>query len=180
MTPLPQKTRQLAQVLRVITLGLMAAFVIMAIYALFQPQLVFDGATRDHPTNSIPMWEIGQLAKLLLFALAGITLAAKLFTLWHMARLFGLYAGDKALTSDAAHAIRLAALGFLAQAALKMFGNTATGLILSIDAPDGHGILSIGIGTPEVGFALAGGFLLIIGVVMQQATAVARENESFV
>ena len=180
MTPLPPKTRQLARILQAISLGLMAVFLAIALYALFQPQFVFDEATQSHPTNGIPMWEIGTLAKALLLALAGVTLAAKLFTLWHMSRLFGLYAGDMALTANAAHAIRLAAMGFLAQAALKMFGNTATGLILSIDAPVGHRVLAIGIGSPEVGFALAGGFLLIIGVVMQQAIAVAQENESFV
>ena len=180
MTHLPLPTRRFARLLRTITLAAMAALGAVAVYALLQPHLIFDAATARFAPNGIPMWDIGTLAKALLLLLGAIALAAILFTLWRMARLFGLYAQGDALSGQAAREIRLTALGLLAQAAIKILGHTATGLVLSIDAPVGHRVLAIGIGSPEIGFALAGGLLLLIGVVMQQAIAIAEENKGFV
>ena len=127
-----------------------------------------------------PTWEVSLLTRILLLFPAWISLAAVLFTLWQMALLFECYANDDPLSEEAARAVRAIGVGLLAQAAIHVLAHTFTGLILSIDAPAGERMLAIGVGSMEVGFALAGALLLLVGSVLVEASRALEENESFV
>lgn len=150
-----------------------------ALFALLTPDFLVTQAI-DKVFHEPVTWTIGPLARILLLVLGLVTLSAVLYTLWHTARLFSLYSTGEAISATTSETISRIGIGLLAQAAMSFFGTTLTGLILSIGAPEGRGILVIAIKGPEIGFALAGGLMMLIGLVMLQAVEAVRENREFV
>ncbi|MBV2358993.1 DUF2975 domain-containing protein [Thalassococcus sp. CAU 1522] len=178
MTHLPHRTRRIAHALFLSVTILMAAIVGLLIYVTAVPTLLV--AERAHSFGLEVAWPVSGTARAALVACAWMSAGIALFTLSQVARLFRAYADDAALTPNAARAIRGIGLGLVAQAFWSLLLHPLSGLALTMDAPVGQRMLAIAIQSDAIGTALAGGLMLLIGIVMTQAVAVARENEGFV
>lgn len=177
MISLPTQTRQLSRALRILSFLFIAGLLAGFLFALSAPA---DLARSRADALGLEVLEIGATARGLLMVQYAIGLVVMVYTLWHMARLFGLYAGNQPLGLPAADTIRRAGQGLLVMAILGTLGYTTEGLILSLDQPPGGRVLIVQFGTKEIGFLLAGGLMLMVGIVTSQALAIAQENEGFV
>ncbi len=176
--PLPQRSRHWARVLRLTCLAAMAVLTLTALYVSFQLDgFIAENARRFGMADT---YRASGITRALLVPGIWGMLAVALYTLWQMATLFACFAQGDALTPGTAQAIHRVGGGLLALAALGVLGHTATGLVLSIDAAPGQRVFSIGLDHADIGFALAGGLMSLIGGVMQQALEIRSENESFV
>ncbi|WP_299848203.1 DUF2975 domain-containing protein [uncultured Roseovarius sp.] len=179
MSNLPCRTQKLARFLRLCCFAAMAGVLAVAVYVSIAPdRFVAEAARAMMPGTEV--WDVGNAATLLLYLVAAVNLGIVLFVLWQVARLTGCYGTGDALSSASADAIRWIGLGLLTKAVIGVLDDTATGLILSIDAPSGQGMLVISFGSTDIWFALAGGLMLLIGLVMLQAVDVAEDNRGFV
>lgn len=106
--------------------------------------------------------------------------AAVLWILWRMRKLFALYRRGAALSVRAAREIHAIGIGLLALAVATFLAHTAQVLILSSGNPEGERMLAFAFGSGEVGFALAAGLLVVIGRSMSEAAATAEELRGFV
>ena len=179
MTTLPGRTRRLSTFLEALSYLAIGGIVLVGLYAGFNlAQLAEQRAAALGLPDQI--WPIGETAMMLLYLAGWISLAAISYTLWQMSRLFRSYRHDAPLTEETAKITRRIGLGFVAQGLIGLLGDTAEGLILSIDAPVGHRVLVVSVESQDMAFLLAGGVLVLIGLVMAQAMEAVRENEAFV
>lgn len=179
MSALPPRTRRLSTLLELLAYLGMAGITLAGLYISLDPaQLTIDRAAGLRIVG--PLWPVGPLAQALIVVMFWVSLCALLYTLWHMGRLFRLYRRDRPLSETSARTTRHIGLGFAAQGLLGVFGGTIEGLILSIDAPVGQRMISVAVDSQDVAFLLAGGVLVLIGLVMAQAMEAVRENEAFV
>ena len=179
MSRLTARTRQISQGLKWACYASMALMAGFALYAVITPGFLAMQAAQQMLHQELN-WTAGPLARGLLAGLGALALSAVLYTLWQTARLFGFYGADEVITLRTARAIRQIGVGLMAQAVVGFVGPTLAGLILSIDAPEGQGVLTIQIGSADIGFALAGGLMMLIGLAMVQAENAVRENREFV
>ena len=179
MSQLSPRTRRFANALRWACYAAILMMLTFAFYALFTPGFVVEQAAHQLFASDVT-WQVGVLERAGLLLLGAVALLAVIFTLVQTAFLFETYARGEAISPAAALTIRRIGFGLLAQAAIGFFGTTLAGLLLSIGAPEGKRMLVISIGTSEIGFALAGGLMMLIGIVMLQAVEAVRENREFV
>ncbi|MDJ0822586.1 MAG: DUF2975 domain-containing protein [Paracoccaceae bacterium] len=179
MHPLPPSTRTWAHRLRLLSFAAMALVVAAGVYATLDPTGLITSRAAALNIDTGP-WDTGALTRILMVTGLWIGTALTLVLLWQLARLFEHYAADAALTFEAARTIRRIGLLLFALAGFGILGRTLAGLAITLNAPDGSRVLAIGLSSSDVGLALAGGLMALIGAVMQQAVAVARENEGFV
>lgn len=180
MSPrLPRATRRAALVLQIFSLIGAAVLLGIAVWIGVAPDTLI--AYRVSAMGLGPDgFEIGTAAQIGLVAGAWLVLSTVMYTLWHMTRLFACYRNDAALTPGAAHALRHTGIGFLAQAAAGLMATPVEGLLLTLGAPQGQRMLTLALSSADLGFVLAGGMMLIVGLVMSQAVALKAENEGFV
>ncbi len=179
MQPLPHATRTWARRLRLLSFAAMAFVVAAGVYATLDTGSLL--AARAAALNiDLGQWETGAMTRVLMVTGLWIGTALTLLLLWQLARLFNHYAADAALTFEAALTIRRIGLLFFALAGFSILGRTLAGLVLTMNAPEGSRVLAIALSSSDLGFALAGGLMALIGAVTQQAVAVARENQGFV
>lgn len=109
-----------------------------------------------------------------------VSLALVITALWHMRRLFALYARGDVLGQDAA--VRILKIGqvLLILAVVGVLGDTLSVLALTLANPEGAKSLSIAFGSNDLFLGFAGGLLTVIGWAMVEAARVADENASFV
>ncbi|SNS80111.1 DUF2975 domain-containing protein [Antarctobacter heliothermus] len=176
---LPLATRRAAAVLRTLSLLAIAVLVGLAIWIAVDPGVLL---AHRLPELGIDLGGrmISETVTALLVIGALFALTTVLYTLWHMARLFECYAQDAALTPRAAHALRHVGFGFLAQAAAGLLAHPVETLLLTAGAPAGQKMLSFAVSSSDLGFVLAGGMMMIVGLVTSQAIALRAENEGFV
>ncbi|MBY6117904.1 DUF2975 domain-containing protein [Mameliella alba] len=176
---LPRATRRAAQVLRGLSFIAMTVLLGLVVWVAVDPAFLVS-----HRADALGLdmggRTLGLASRMALVAGAWIALGAVFYTLWHMSRLFACYAGDAALTPTAAHALRQIGLGFLAQAAVGLLGHPVETLLLTLGAPAGQRMVSLAVSSADLGFVLAGGMMLIVGLVTSQAVALRSENEGFV
>lgn len=176
---LPLATRRAARALRGLSFLAMAVLLGLMVWIAVDPALLIS-----HRAAALGLdmggRSVGGASRLALVAGAWVALGAVLYTLWHMSRLFACYAGDAALTPSAAHALRHIGLGFLAQAAVGLLAHPVETLLLTLGAPSGQRMVSLAVSSADLGFVLAGGMMLIVGLVTSQAVALRAENEGFV
>ncbi len=176
---LPRRTRHWAVTLQWMTWVTMLALVILIPYSLFDPAALVAQA-HDSISKAPGDWTTGSSAIALLIGASLLQLAVTLLILWHMSRLFGCYAKGEALSLPAARHIRGIGIWTLVRALMAVLHTPFVSLVLSIDAPEGQRSLSVAIDSHLVALSLVGGMMLMIGMVIAQAVAIARENESFV
>ena len=179
MTPLPQRTRNLASLLYGATLIFMLLVLGAAFYLSTQTP-TFLGERFQALAIENTGWEVGTLAILLLLTIFWLLTLTKLWGLWNAAELLKEYRSDRALSPKAAQSIRNMGLAGLCLAILQVLRSPIDSLALTLDAPAGQHMVSINLGTGEIGTAIAGGTLLLIGFVMSQAVAISQENQEFV
>ncbi|SIO15331.1 DUF2975 domain-containing protein [Vannielia litorea] len=105
---------------------------------------------------------------------------ALLYVLSQMARLFGRYAGGETLSHHCAGHIRRIGAGLLVAVALDLVARPLQVLLASLANPPGERVLSLSLGTADLGQVLAGGLMVVIGWAMGEAALVAEENRGFV
>ena len=113
-------------------------------------------------------------------ALALLPAVLWLVGLFHLWRLFGLYAQGAALTAAAQRALRLVALTVLAAALLRPLYQSLLSVVATIDNPPGQRMLTVSFGTHDYFLLLLGLVLTVIATVMADAVHAAEENRSFV
>ncbi len=151
------------------------------------PAVVFAVLVRDalNPATLAQHFPVVQVppnaGTALAVGIAGLLpLAALLFALWEMRGLLDRYRAGEILTPVCAdHLVRLG-VGLFALAILGVVAETLRTLAISWANPPGQRILAISFGTDQMGFLLAGAFLLVMGRAMRDAARVAAENEAFV
>lgn len=179
MTSLPARTRLLASILFFATLLCIVLIVGVSGYASTQPN-AFAAARGESLGVENTGWTIGGIATGLLLASHWMLTMVQVLILWQTSALMRQYRDDRALSPQAAGAIRNIGLGILLHAGLQVLRHPVDTLALTLDAPAGQHAVAITLGTNELGTALAGGIMLLIGVVMRQAVAVSQENQEFV
>jgi hypothetical protein len=112
--------------------------------------------------------------------LALLPAALLLFGLFHLWRLFGLYARGAALTAPAQRVLRLLALTVVAAALLRPFHRALLSVVATIDNPPGQRSLTVGFGADDYFLLLLGLVLTAIASVMAEAVRAAEENRGFV
>ena len=130
----------------------------------FEPDAVRAAFPHLHISQALsPMW----FAVTILVGL--VPWAVGLWVLYQMQALFALYRTDRALTLDAAHLIRRIGTGLLVLAITHVVTNTLQTLVLTSANADGERVLSVSFGTPQIGFIMAAGLMVVIGRSMIEA-----------
>jgi len=111
---------------------------------------------------------------------SGLGVLVLLWTLNEMRKLFAGYQRGEVLTTSSAHRIERIGWGLLGLAILPFVLLPIQTILLTLANPAGERVLSVGISSDMVGFALAAGLMIIIGWAMRQAADVADENRAFV
>jgi hypothetical protein len=117
---------------------------------------------------------------LLTAAIGAVMLPPALFLLAEMRHLFRGYAKGEVLTAQSADHIRRIGQFLVALAGLGVILPTLQGVALTADNPTGQRVLAITLTSDSIGFALAGGLLIVIGWAMAEAARAAEENASFI
>ncbi|MGH1412030.1 MAG: DUF2975 domain-containing protein [Pelagimonas sp.] len=179
MTNLPERTRTAAFILRIATLAGTALVAGATLWAVYRHQDLAQYRVAD---LAIPAsdWDIGRLATALLQASAMAEGLVILAVLWFTASLLKQYQNNTALSEQAARAIRNIGFGTLALAAVQILRQPLDTFALTLDAPEGQRMISLGFGTGELGTVIGGGIMLLIGAVMMQAVSISQENQEFV
>lgn len=125
--------------------------------------------------ETLPGW--ARVAALLLGAVPVIAVA---FTLWQLRTLMRLYSRGVILARACAAAILRIGLGVLAVLALGMVKHPLQVLALTASNPIGQRSVSVAVSSTDLGLAMTGGLLVLIGWVMREAAAVADENAAFI
>jgi hypothetical protein len=113
-------------------------------------------------------------------AIGAAMLPPALLLLAEMRGLFRGYAKGEILTAQSADHIRRIGQFLVALAGLGVIIPTLQGIALTADNPAGHRVLAIALTSDSIGFALAGGLLIVIGWAMAEAARAAEENASFI
>lgn len=106
--------------------------------------------------------------------------APTLWGLWELRRLFEGYVAGAIFTVGAARRLRRCGLAVSISAAKTALGGLLLSLALSIDLPQDHRILIVGVSSDDLAWLLIGGILLVIARVMEEAARLAEENAAFV
>lgn len=109
-----------------------------------------------------------------------VPMGIALWILVLMRRLFGLFRDGRALSEGAATAVGRMGRALVLLAAMGLVVPTLQILVVTLDEGPGLRQLSIAFGSGEVGLALAGGLMAVLGAAMREGAAAARENASFV
>lgn len=117
---------------------------------------------------------------LLTAAIGAVMLPPALLLLAEMRRLFRGYAKGEVLTAQSAIHIRRIGQCLVGLAGLGVIIPTLQGIALTADNPTGSRVLAIALTSDTIGFALAGGLLVVIGWAMAEAARAAEENASFI
>jgi len=125
--------------------------------------------------DTVAGWQIG-----LALGLHLLTVAVLYWILESMRRLFRLFSAGEALSPLTAVLIRRIGLGLVVMVPARIVVSSLTILVLTLSAPPGERMLSIGIGDEDVWLLLAGGLMAVIGWAMAEAAAAAQENREFV
>ncbi|SMX26719.1 hypothetical protein TRP8649_00804 [Pelagimonas phthalicica] len=179
MPSLPNRTRRLSQILSLVSLFALAVLFLTGALLSFQPDHHMAELAQEIGITDMS-WTPSRLAVTLWSLSIWVSLAPLFYVFWHMYRLFRAFAGDAALSTQASTAIRGIGAGFLVKALMQVLSHTWEVLFLTMDAPQGQRQLSVAFGLEDLIFALAGGMMLVIGVVLTQAIAIKQENEAFV
>lgn len=126
-------------------------------------------------SDSLPGWLI--LGAMLSGA---VPLIAVGYALWHLRALMRLYSRGVILAQACASAIQRIGLGVLGVLVLGVLAHTLQVLVLTALNPVGQRSVSVALGSTDLGLALTGGLLVLIGWVMREAAAAADENAAFV
>lgn len=113
-------------------------------------------------------------------ALDGFKVAVLFWTFNEMRKLFASYLKGQALTRASAHLIERIGRGLLGLAVLPFVLLPIKSVLLSMANPQGERMLSVGVSSTSVGFALTAGLLIVIGWAMREAVAAVDENKAFV
>jgi hypothetical protein len=148
-----------------------------AVWVLLDPTAGADWAKPFRDASSAAM---GQSARRLGAGLMLLPAGFLLFGLFHLWRLFDLYAQGAALTVGAQRVLRTLALIVLAAAVLRPFHNALLSVVATIDNPPGQRALTVSFGTEDYFLLLLGLVLTVIASVMADAVRAAEENRSFV
>lgn len=103
-----------------------------------------------------------------------------MFTLNAMRQLFGFYRQSQVLTERCAHLIQRIGQGFLCLALMRFLMRPMLSGLLSLANPPGEREISVNLNGEMFFFAVLGGFIIIIGWAMREASEVASENRAFV
>jgi hypothetical protein len=173
----PLRLYRLCRAMQALTL-LGALFVLGgALWVQFDPAAAGEWAKPFRDASSAAL---GDGARRFGAALALLPAALLLFGLFHLWRLFGLYAQGLALTVGAQRVLRLLALTVLAAALLRPLYNALLSVVATIDNPPGQRSLMLSFGTDDYFLLLLGLVLTVIASVMADAVRAAEENRSFV
>ncbi len=124
--------------------------------------------------------DLGFGIRLSAFAIGLVPGCIVLWTLWQVQALFVLYRHDMALTRAAAQRLRAIGLGLAGTAALAVVFRPLQILLLTSGNAPGERVLALSITSSDIGFALAGGLMVVIGHVMADAARIAEDNASIV
>lgn len=180
MTTLPLRTRRFCSRLQILTWLCMSLLTAICLYWMFHPDtlnLLAHSTLKKTPPQAT---RISGLVWAVLALGVMIKAIAWLFPLYFVARLFGVYARQDALSEQAAAHVRWIGTGLIFQAGVVFLTMPYLSLALSIDAPVGQRSISVGVTSVEVITALLGCLILMIGHATGKAVEVARENREFV
>jgi hypothetical protein len=114
-------------------------------------------------------------------ALVGmLPIAASLFALLQVWRLFGDYAEGAIFTAGATSRLRRLAWGVLGLAVAQVLARTGAALVLTLHNPPGQRLLVLSLSSHDYVLLMFSVLLLAIAWVMVEATRLARENAEFV
>jgi hypothetical protein len=116
----------------------------------------------------------------LAIALSLIPMVILLFTLNTMRQLFRSYREGQVLTDRCAALIHRIGQGFLALSLVPFALHPVLSVILSMANPSGERSISVAVNNDTILFAVAGGFIMVIGWAMREASDLASENRAFV
>jgi len=137
------------------------------------------GAAKVFPGAPIAE-DISQFSLILVALLAVIVPLVLIWTLNKMRRLFVLYRQGHVLTEQSADLIGRIGFGFLLVAFLPIVLFPIQSVLLSWEAPVGQRSFSVELDQQTLIFALAGGFVTLLGWAMKDATRIAEEHKSIV
>ncbi|MEJ6005516.1 DUF2975 domain-containing protein [Paucibacter sp. AS339] len=119
-------------------------------------------------------------SRLLGWSLSWLPNLVVLFALWQIWALFGYYRRSEFFASGPALHLRRLGGALMAYTLAQPLGVTLSVLALTLANPAGQRRLYIGLGTdqfPSLFFGLA---ILVIGIVMEEASRMAQENAEFI
>jgi len=105
---------------------------------------------------------------------------AILYAIWQCQALFRLYRLGHALSADAAMRIRKIGVGCLFTVLLSILVRPMQLLVLTAANAPGERSVAISVSSGDVGFALAGGLMIVIGATMAEAARIADEHRAIV
>ncbi|MEM9343045.1 MAG: DUF2975 domain-containing protein [Pseudomonadota bacterium] len=105
---------------------------------------------------------------------------AVLYAIWQCQALFKLYRLGHTLSAEAAQRIRQIGMGCLAAALLSILVRPVQVLILTAANAPGERAVAISFSSGDVGFALAGGLMIVIGATMAEAARIAEEHKAII
>jgi hypothetical protein len=113
-------------------------------------------------------------------AIGMLPVAAGLFALLQVWRLFGDYANGAIFTAGATSRLRRLAWGVLGLALAQVLARSGAALVLTLHNPPGQRMLVLSLSSHDYVLLMFGVLLLAIAWVMVEATRLARENAEFV
>ena len=165
--------------LYVLTTLLLAAFPLGLLWALVFPQHWQDARLVDYADTPQP--DVLSLASLLglgLVDLAGSALT--IVILWQIRNLLRLYKTGTILHAENARYILRIGQGLVALSVFGLLAQTLDVLAITSGNPPGLRQLQIAVSDAELGLALAGGLMILIGWAMQQAATLADDHAAII
>lgn len=113
-------------------------------------------------------------------ALGAVPGAAMLWVLWQCQALFAIYRQSRPLSYAAADRIGRIGIGLAVLAGLSVLVRILQTLVVTSYNAPGQRVLAVEFGSSDLGFALAGGLMALIGAAMAEAARIAKDHEGFV
>ncbi|WP_135503980.1 hypothetical protein [Roseovarius aestuariivivens] len=132
------------------------------------------GAFRDLPEGEWTLYTwVGVGVVLIPFIFAMQALGA-------MRRLFGVYRTGDPLAPETGPLIQSIGSNLLCAAGLGLLLQPVSSPLLTLSNPPGERLISLTIGSSDIGFVLVAGLLTLIGWSMAEAQRIAAENREFI
>lgn len=174
----PVSLRRLCTLVRAMVL--LGALALLALpWSWASPALIREVWARLDCTGP-PQITIDARAQWLGALVSGLPLAAGLFALWQLWRLFGEYGAGRVFSRAAQARLRRFSWGVLALGLIGPLVRMLVGLALTLGNPPGHRLLMLDLSSDDYTTLLIGAVLLAIAHVMSEAVRLAEENAEFV
>jgi len=178
---MPARFFVLSRLLQMLSLLIMAVIpvAIIAVFMLGSPRDFLLAQTLGDTTfTAATLPGAAQLSAAIAVSL--VQVAALLFALWNMSRLFGNFRAGRIIAPQTAQRLFRTGQGLVAAALLSILADPVQTVLLSWNLGPGQRQLSVSLSLPDVLFLVAGGLLVLVGYAMREAVALQDENRGFV